>query len=633
MHQDTHTGLQLLFPAGLLLALIGAAAVFFGADIPAAKAYFSSAILLVAALGVLCLDTQRPTPGIWIGVAGLGALAILLVARGHVDTGGPDFGAIAAAGALWLVARNSARISGGAVWVWRASLAAGVIIAIWSFLDFTLSPDHLWGVERPYHRDRLSGGFLSANTAATYFGLISLMGLTELLAWIRRASTRDQGVSRHAIALSLALVATLLPATCLVLTASRAGIAFTGFAALLLTGWQIYAWSRQSNAAHRSLGLAVGSGAAFLVLAGLVWTVSGELAASRFDRVFDDTSRQTLFAAYWQAVPLAPLWGHGLGSFGFVNDLIATSRNAAILGNQGAAHNVYLQWLLQMGWAGTLAMAAVIAALVMAVMRGLRRRRKEQVYLRAVICISILVLLHALTDYALEVPGFMWWWAWVLGLGCAVGAGGRAARQGDVRRRAQLGLLARWAPRAGLSVLALGLAGALGWQGQLRLEANAAYRLGPEAIAQIAARDALAPSAYWREAIASRAIEADIHDLDFAERATRGALEREPRLVTAWNRLVYIDMARHGRLTPDGQEALAQSFYLSPYGARDIMRWRLQITALAWAELDEGIRRQALSQALVLVGRRADRRWLQNFGEDAPADMRAALEELLGGSL
>lgn len=49
--------LRLTFPAGMLLLLLAAAAVFYGADIPAAKAMFSAAIMGLA--GVTVIASRR----------------------------------------------------------------------------------------------------------------------------------------------------------------------------------------------------------------------------------------------------------------------------------------------------------------------------------------------------------------------------------------------------------------------------------------------------------------------------------------------------------------------------------------------------------------------------------------------
>lgn len=622
------SALALIFPAGIYLLTLCAAAIFFGADIPAAKAFFSAALVALAALASMLLRQYSPTLGVWAGALLLALFATLHIHLGRIDTAAPELAALAAAGCVWLIARASAKRNGAGPWLWRLTLGAGTLIAVWAFIDFTISPRTVFGVERAYAFSRLGGGFLSPNTAATFFGMISLMGLAELYTQLRNAIARRYPLARSAPGISLALIATLVPATCLVLTASRGGITFTALAALLFVAWQSYALTRKGDAGRRSLGLAIAGAGGFIVIAGLVWTLSGELASRRLDRLFEDATRVEMFQTYWDAVRLNPIWGHGLGSFAFTNDLVATSLNADRLIRTNAAHNVYLEWLLQAGWVGSLAMWAVTISLLWTVFRGLKVRRRQRLHLRAVIAISLLVLLHGLTDYALEIPGVMWWWVWVLGLGAGVAAGGS-----NRRKRQPNGFAApEWAEpvsRFGFAVIALAAAGWMVWQGQMRLDANTAYRLSPEQVAELAQQDTLPPSAYLRDAYGARAIEADIADLDFAERATLGALGREPRLVSAWNRLVFIDLARHGQLTETGQEAFAHSLHLSPYGNRDIMRWRLEITARAWAGLDDSVRRQSLSQALVLSGRRADRRWLSDLAERSPEGMRAQIDALL----
>ncbi len=627
MPETPRSLLVLISPPGICLAILCAAAIFFGADIPAAKAFFSVALVALTALAGLLSARYQPTPGVWVGTVLLGLFAALHLLTGRMDTAAPELAALSAAGCIWLIARASAKQEGAAALLWRLTLGAGTLIATWAFIDFTMSPRTVFGVERAYAISRLAGGFLSPNTAATFFGMVSLMGLAELYTQLRKAIIRRYPLARCAPGISLALIATLIPATCLVLTASRGGITFTALVALLLIAWQSYTLTRKGDAGRRSLGLAIAGAGGFIVIAGLVWTVSGELASRRLDRLFDDATRIEMFRTYWDAVRLHPVWGHGLGSFAFTNDLVATSQNAHRLIRTNAAHNVYLEWLLQAGWVGSLLMWAAVLSLVLAVFRGLKTRRRQRLHLRAVIAISLLVLLHSLTDYALEIPGVMWWWVWVLGLGAGIAAGDRYGKpaQYEIAAPEWAGL----ASRLGFAAAALALAGWMAWQGQMRLEANTAYRLSLEQISELAQQESLPPSAYLRDAYGARAIEADIYDLDFAERATRAALEREPRLVTAWNRLAFIDLARHGQLTDAGRHALAQSLHLSPYGDREVMRWRLEMAVLAWGELDESLRGPILSQVLVLSLRRADRRWLQQLANRAPDDMRARIERLL----
>ncbi|GGB77861.1 hypothetical protein GCM10007417_17200 [Glycocaulis alkaliphilus] len=611
---------RLAFPAGFCLLILGAASVYFGADIPAAKAIFSCVLILTAAVSVGFGASFRPMPAVWGVALLLAAFGVQHVMMGWMDTAAPEFAALAAGGAVWLMGYGSARQRDTASVLWRATLAAGTLIAVWAFVEFTMAP-------RTPPVARLSAGFLSANTAATFFGIIALMGLAELLGQIRKGLRGGRAFADRALPLALALICVLILATCLVLTASRAGIAFAGLAATALSGWQVLAWTRDGGVSQRSLGLGIAGFVGVLVIGGLVWTVSGELAATRYERGLHDALRAEMFAAYWNAVALAPVTGHGLGSFVFTNDLIITSQTVRSLGNTNAAHNVFLQWLLQAGWTGALAMWSVTGLLIWQVMQGLKVRRRHRGYLRAVLCISAFVVLHGLTDFALEVPGVMWWWAWILGLGAGIAAAGRNGQKRQRQQDSALGRRLALASRSGFVVLALAAGLLAGWQGQMRVGANLAHQLTPGALDAIAQGPGLPPSAYLADAYAARAIEADTGNLDFAHRATLAAIEREPRLVTAWNRLVYIDLARNGRLTAAGQAALARSFYLNLYGDREILRWRLQIAAAAWEQLDDlnrtSVRLQLGGQAVM------DRRWLQQFANEVPDNVREEIEAVL----
>lgn len=620
---------SLIFPAALCLLVLAGAALFFGADIPPTRLLFSAAITALAGLAMLLRPSHMPRQGLWAAGLLLSVFAGLTLYNGQMDTAGPYLAALIAGGGVWFIARNAAATGQAGPLLWRVTLGAGTLIAVWAFFDFMLAPGSIWGVERPYGHSRLSAAFLSANTAATFMGLVTLMGLAECLQQIRRLQGGWQGLQRQAPAVSLAVISTVFAASCLVLTASRGGIAFTAVAGLALIAWQIYAVTREGESRRRSLGLALSGGSLFVVLAGLIWTVSGELAATRFERFAEDPARELIFEAYWNAIPLAPLFGHGLGSFPFTNDLIATSRNAATLSSQGAAHNVYLEWLMQAGWAGSIAMWMVVAAMLVAVWKGLKRRRRDRVYLRATLCISLLVLLHGITDYALEVPGAMWWWAWILGLGAGIAAAGRSRDREQRTARSPVPGGLQIAGRLGLGMAAIALSFAMVWQGERRVLANSVPHMPAERVLAMAREDTLPPSAYLREALAERLIASDLAALDLAERLSLSALDREPRLVSAWNRLVFIDLAKDGQLGETGRRALAQSFYLRPYGDREAMRWRLEITAIAWHQMDETLRRQSLSQVLVLSIRRADRRWLETLAERSPAEMRLRIETLL----
>ena len=140
----------------------------------------------------------------------------------------------------------------------------------------------------------------------------------------------------------------------------------------------------------------------------------------------DADTRLVMFKAYAAAIPDNWLIGHGLGSFDTLNSQIMTNENAHVLARQGAAHNIELQWLLQAGVVGSFFMWSTIGLIVWRIWQGLQHRRRLRGTLRVVLCASCLVLLHGQVDYALEIPGFMWWWALLLGAGAGIAYKGQS---------------------------------------------------------------------------------------------------------------------------------------------------------------------------------------------------------------
>ena len=427
-------------PQAILLVLIATASLAFGADTPVATYLFSGLIMLLGAAVLLAGRGISVPLGAFGVVALIVAFVLIDVSRGRLMTALPDYAALAAAGAVFLIARSGAMTAKRVPVLWSLTLALMMLIALWAFIDFIIHPDTIHGRARPYHLGRLSAAFLSANTAATFFGVTLLAGTAGLLRAFGRIVSFHvvdimEGVFRHG---ALSLMTVLFSGICLMLTASRAGIAFACLALILLVGWEIVAGRQREGAGRRSalvFGLA-GAVIAAMALAG-VWSLSGELATERYGELTVDSDiRLTMFSAEWQAIWQAPLFGTGFGSFGAVNTAAMTPDNAHVLSGQGAAHNIVLQWLIQTGFVGTGAATAVMGAIVARIIAGLSRRRRQRTLLRAISVIALFVFLHGLVDYALEIPGFMWWFAWILGIGAGIAAGQRGTRrQGRGKRR------------------------------------------------------------------------------------------------------------------------------------------------------------------------------------------------------
>lgn len=305
----------------------------------------------------------------------------------------------------------------------------GILYCAWSFFAWITTPTSIFGAPRPYGVDRLGGSFLSSNTAATLFAALGVMALMALVRPFTR--TRRPGEKRRldeltalwpeALLLGLAL-------SCLLMTASRGGL--IAFVAASLVSIGCLAWLRSSQ---RSLtGGFVSVVCLLLFVTAVVFLISGERTAARLAQTDPlNNDRLQIFAAFWPTITASPWLGYGLGSFSSVNFLSTTGTNAIALGVLGAAHNVYLQWLLQEGAPGALAMFGCVGMVLAATVRGAARRATQQTLVIACVGVAVVFAVHGLVDYALETPSMAAFFSLILGLGYGIAerpAGGKSSR-------------------------------------------------------------------------------------------------------------------------------------------------------------------------------------------------------------
>jgi len=297
--------------------------------------------------------------------------------------------------AAWIVGASETRRR---TLIWWMLLALSAYAALAVLNHVTLRPGR-----------RLTATLLSPNSAATLMGV----GLVFAVAFFSHGLQRSRGgarLDRLSLDTSLALGAAVVFAVALALTASRAGLLSTVVALSVLLTWQVLIQGRKLGA------VAILGGAAAMLLVIGVAMRSADLTAARLENLEADiVVRKAIFDAHWQAFLGSPWFGFGLGSFPVVNQLIVTSENLNILYEVRATHNLYLQWLEEAGIVGAVLMAAwALFALWRATREGLRPGAAGALA-RATVASAILVLLHGLSDFAVQVPALQA--LFVVGLG------------------------------------------------------------------------------------------------------------------------------------------------------------------------------------------------------------------------
>jgi O-antigen ligase len=407
--------------------LLYAAHLTFGANHPIAALWF--AVLLAISLGV-----ALAIPGVRRGlhdISPLGPLAILFVAtlgvaawsltdrapggahpiwawagapNGSITINRPatlfEIGKLLGLGCAFLVgALQAARLSWARNTV-RLVLVLGAVYEIISLLTFVSGMQMMPG-------NRLSGGFLSANSGATVFGMLTVIGLACLLRDWRQTRGLDPASTLGKVAVSLACV--LMSVTCLMLTASRMGLVATLAGTAVLLVWELF------DAKRDRLPLLIAAGV--LAVIGLVLAVSGNgLLFERFGTTgADQIGRTRIFGPHWEAFTASPLFGYGLGSFAELNSQITTDQNYIDLWSVRAVHNVYLQWLEEAGLIGAIPMFLTIVGILIAAVVRTFKLSKGQTLQRGLIAASVVILVHGTVDFGLQVPSIAAFWAFLLG--------------------------------------------------------------------------------------------------------------------------------------------------------------------------------------------------------------------------
>ncbi len=372
---------------------------------------------------------------VWIGVQAAGwtppawhhpiwsearnALGREVVGRISVDGYATGSGALRllALGAVFWMALQYGRDRAKAGVMLTAFVGAQAAYAVYGLaMEFAGEPFILW-IEKEKYRDVVTATLRNRNNYATLVGL-GLVAATGML-WTRlRQRATDSSfrlrlrrliddLGRHA----WLLAAWLVMITALFLTDSRAGVACTLLALMVLAG--LFATMARSRG--RSLLLA-----GLVAIATLLpLTLSSQGISTRLARITQDSqSRIDLYVEARHAIESAPLLGFGSGSYPMVYYLYYTP-DRWLQHPARYAHSTYLENALELGIPAAAALFLAAAAAVFICLRGVFRRRRDRAFPAIAVAASILVAAHATVDFSLQIFAVGIAWSFLIGLGIA----------------------------------------------------------------------------------------------------------------------------------------------------------------------------------------------------------------------
>jgi O-antigen ligase len=415
---------------GLLAALSGALllawrATVSTADIRAVPLHAKTPLCAMFTLVVLwsLLQTSGWTPAAWDHPMWKDASALLGVPLHGAVSINParSFGdalRITSYGTIFWLAMHYGRDSRNAKLIVQTIAMASVVYAIYGLLEyFSGSFTILWYRREAYWYD-LTSTFVNKNNYATFAG----MGWLSALALFYQAFRQKVGNQRvrseylrHCVAF-----------------AEQTGWKFI-LGLLILLGALLYSHSRAGFGSSMigTMGLCLALAAnrnadpkfarrfslVCLLLTGLFFLASGKVLDERIAATsLTAEERPRVYELTLLAIANQPLLGSGLDSF---EDIFRFYRASDIRELFNFAHNSYLEATLALGIPVAAILLLCFLWIFVITLRGAYQRRKDEIYPALGVGATVLVALHSLLDFSIQIPAVAVTYAALAGVGYA----------------------------------------------------------------------------------------------------------------------------------------------------------------------------------------------------------------------
>lgn len=270
----------------------------------------------------------------------------------------------------------------------------------------------------------VSSTFVNRNSFAAYAGL-GLVVACGLTAQLYRKEVARAGTRRLAIAAGIEaagrkgaplIVAGFLIVAALLLTGSRGGVGATGLGLFVLA--VLTRKPGEPGEHHRTLPPAVLIVLGFVTVAGLLFMFGDPFVASLRERGLADTSRASVYWLTVQSIIDRPILGHGYGTFVDVFPMYR-DRSISADGLWEQAHDTYLEVFQGLGLAFGAMLLTSVLLLVWRCVKGAATRRENATVPRIAVAAAVLVGVHSLVDFSLQIQAVAITFAALLGAGVA----------------------------------------------------------------------------------------------------------------------------------------------------------------------------------------------------------------------
>ena len=264
----------------------------------------------------------------------------------------------------------------------------------------------------------MTSTFVNRNSFATYANMAMLAGLGLLVEPFLKARGADDArrIARETMEKLLEQRGALLVAIVVLVAAMLLSGSRGGFLSIIVAVVFMLLLAFAETRPRLPVLLAALAGV-LLAGAAVVW-VAGEGMLQRLSEIEGTGEGRTMI---WQdtlaMIGVRPELGHGYGTyphtFPLYQDLSAQPLGVDL------AHDTYLEHAAELGLPATVLLYTGPVLLFLYCVRGVFVRRREQVFPLVAASVTVLVAVHSLVDFSLQIPAVGVTYAVILGMGVA----------------------------------------------------------------------------------------------------------------------------------------------------------------------------------------------------------------------
>lgn len=298
----------------------------------------------------------------------------------------------------------------------KSIIIIGAFYAVYGLVIYLTGNETIIFYDKWASGDSLTSTFVNRNSYATFAGLTLIVTLAVFHRQLNQVLTIDiSGRAKMRLIIELLLgqrilytIVFLIILASLLLTGSRAGILSTCVAIIIF--FILISFKSRLTTKQKTITILLP-----VIIIGIALLSSGDSINERLGQLMTQKiSRPIIYDITIQAILRSPWLGTGFGTFPDIFPSLADSR-LMIYPMVDKAHNTYLENALELGIPAALFLNVSIALVTLKALIASNKRGARYISLIGPSAL-ILVGLHSLVDFSLQIPAVSVMFAFILGL-------------------------------------------------------------------------------------------------------------------------------------------------------------------------------------------------------------------------